>query len=438
VVTDTAREEIAQRDRNLNRVVGPLGLAANIVNIVIGAGIFVLPAAIAREAGTSAPLVYVACAIIMGAVALCFAEAGSRVPTSGGPYGYAEAAFGPFAGFVMGALIWLSAVLASAGIASAAADTLGALVPALRDSFTRNTLIIGAYLVLVIVNSRGAAPGARLVGFFTIAKLLPLLVFLLAGATIVQNITIAAPASAGGFGRGMLLAIFAFSGMETALGVSGEVRAPARSVPRALLGAMAAVTVIYIAVQLVAQGVLGDALSSSTAPLADTLAPLSPQLAQLLLAGAAISMSGYLAGNVFSAPRLIFAAARDGFLPSILATLGARRRAPVFAIVTHAVIAAYLALSGTFVELAILTTLAAVGIYILGCVSAVVLQRRGVATVGAPLGFKGTLIAAIIGSAGMLWVAAQATLSEVASIAVALAIIGALYLAVRFLRRPRS
>src|SRR5215467_5035218 len=123
-MSDDLARNTKSRDRDLKRVVGPFGLAANIVNIVIGAGIFVLPAAISREAGAAAPLAYLACAIIMGAVALCFAEAGSRVPTSGGPYGYAEAAFGPFVGFVMGALIWLSAVLASAGIASAVVETL--------------------------------------------------------------------------------------------------------------------------------------------------------------------------------------------------------------------------------------------------------------------------------------------------------------------------
>jgi len=425
------------RDRGLVQVVGPLGLAANVVNIVIGAGIFVLPAAIAGQVGSAAPLAYIACAIAMGAIALCFAEAGSRVPTSGGPYGYAEAAFGPFVGFIMAALVWLSAVLASAGIAAALVDVLAGFVPAIAVPVARASVIVALYVLLAAVNIAGAAPGAKLVGVTTVAKLIPLLVFLAVGAFLIrpENLTAASTPAAGDFGRAMFLAIFAFSGMETALGISGEVRTPSRSVPIGLLGAMGGVTAIYLLIQIVAQGVLGADLASSTTPLSDALAGFSPGLANVLLAGAAISMSGYLAGNALSAPRLLFATARDGFLPSLLASVQPRTHAPAAAIIVHLAIAAALALTGTFIELAVLSTLAGVGIYILGCAAAVVLRRRAVATVGEPLQFRVTVPAAFIGIASMLWAGAQATASEAISIAVALAAIAALYLAVRFTRK---
>jgi amino acid transporter len=429
------QEEREHRDRGLLQVVGPLGLAANVVNIVIGAGIFVLPAAIAAQIGSAAPLAYIACAISMGAIALCFAEAGSRVPTSGGPYGYAEAAFGPFVGFIMAALVWLSAVLASAGIAAALVDVLAGFVPALAGPVPRAVVIVALFIALAAVNIAGAAPGARLVGLTTVAKLIPLVVFLIVGVFLVRpdNLTVTA-SNTGDFGRAMFLAIFAFSGMETALAVSGEVRAPSRSVPIGLLGAMGGVTAIYILIQVVAQGALGADLARSSTPLSDALAGFSPGLASLLLAGAAISMSGYLAGNALSAPRLLFAAARDGFLPSMLAAIYPRTHAPAAAIIVHLVIAASLALTGTFIELAVLSTLATVGIYVLGCAAAVVLRRRRVATVGEPLQFRATVPAAFIGIASMLWVAAQATASEAISVAVALAVIVALYLAVRVSR----
>jgi len=437
MVALSPREERENRDRGLVQVVGPLGLAANVVNMVIGAGIFVLPAAIAREIGPAAPLAYVACAIAMGAIALCFAEAGSRVPTSGGPYGYAEAAFGPFVGFVMGALVWLAAVLASAGIAAALVDLLAGFWPPLGEPIARGVIVVSVYALLAAVNIAGAAPGARLVGVTTVAKLVPLLVFLAVGAFLVrpENLTIASAPQIGDFGRAMFLAIFAFSGMETALAVSGEVRAPARSVPVGLLGAMAGVTTIYILVQIVAQGVLGAELARSTSPLSDALEGLSPGLAGLLLVGAAISMSGYLAGNALSAPRLLFAAARDGFLPAGLAAIHKRTHAPAVAIIVHLGIAAVLALTGTFIELAVLSTLATVGIYILGCAATLQLRRRDVATAGTPLRFRATVPAAFIGIAGMIWVAVQATPGEAISVAVALALIGALYLGVRYSRR---
>jgi amino acid transporter len=437
--SDAERILREHRDRGLVQVVGPLGLAANVVNIVIGAGIFVLPAAIAGEIGSAAPLAYGACAIAMGAIALCFAEAGSRVPTSGGPYGYAEAAFGPFAGFIMGALVWLAAVLASAGIAAALVEVLAGFAPVLGGPAARAGIILALYAVLAAVNIAGAAPGARLVGVTTVAKLIPLLVFLAVGAFLVrpENLTIASVPATSDFGRAMFLAIFAFSGMETALAVSGEVRAPARSVPIGLLGAMGGVTAIYILIQIVAQGVLGSDLARSTTPLSDALVDFSPGLANLLLAGAAISMSGYLAGNALSAPRLLFAAARDGFLPSGLAAIHPRTHAPAAAIIVHLGIAAALALSGTFIELAVLSTLATVGIYVLGCAASLALRRRDVATVGKPLRFRATVPAAFIGIASMLWVAAQATAGEAISVALALALIGALYLGVRY-RRTRT
>ena len=434
---DTQQEHREERDRGLVQVVGPLGLAANVINIVIGAGIFVLPAAIAGQIGPAAPLAYLACAIAMGAIALCFAEAGSRVPTSGGPYGYAEAAFGPFIGFIMAALVWLSSVLASAGIAAALVDVLAGFAPALGTPTARTGLILAVHIVLAAVNIAGAAPGARLVGVTTVAKLIPLLVFIAVGAFLVrpENLGIEAAPQVSDFGRAMILAIFAFSGMETALAVSGEVRAPARSVPVGLLGAMAGVTAIYILIQIVVQGVLGADLARSTAPLSQALADFSPGLANLLLAGAAISMSGYLAGSALSAPRLLFAAARDGFLPSWLAAIHPRTHAPAPAIVVHMLISTGLALTGTFIELAILSTLATVGIYVLGCAASVVLRRRDVATVGEPLRFRATVPAAFIGIASMIWVAGQATAAEAMSLGIAIGLIVALYLAVRYLRK---
>src|ERR1700722_11835508 len=97
-----------QRDSGLVRTVGPWGLTASLINIIVGAGIFAVPAALAASIGPYAPLAFVACAVAVGAVAICFAEGGSRIPTSGGVYGYIEAAYGPPTGYVAGTLPWFS------------------------------------------------------------------------------------------------------------------------------------------------------------------------------------------------------------------------------------------------------------------------------------------------------------------------------------------
>src|SRR5919112_5582793 len=97
------------RDRSeaaLVRALGVWGLAASIVNVTVGGGIFRLPSGVAADVGAWAPLAYLACTVAMGLIVLCFAEAGSRVSMTGGPYAYIETAFGPFVGFVCGALLW--------------------------------------------------------------------------------------------------------------------------------------------------------------------------------------------------------------------------------------------------------------------------------------------------------------------------------------------
>src|SRR5919202_5012815 len=110
----------------LVRALGVRALAANTINIVIGGGIFVLPALAAAEMRSRAPLAYLVCGLAMGLVVLCFAEAGSRVSLTGGPYAYVEVAFGPFAGFLTGALIWSVTSFAGAAVASAFVGVLAA------------------------------------------------------------------------------------------------------------------------------------------------------------------------------------------------------------------------------------------------------------------------------------------------------------------------
>jgi amino acid transporter len=118
-----------RRDAGLLRIVGTWGFAASTINASIGAGVFVVPATLAASLGYLAPIALLACAIAIGSVAICFAEGGSRVPTSGGAYGYIEAAFGPMAGYLSGTALWVNNLLASSGIAAALADTVITVLP---------------------------------------------------------------------------------------------------------------------------------------------------------------------------------------------------------------------------------------------------------------------------------------------------------------------
>ena len=167
-------------DQALVRAVGPLGLAASIVNVTIGGGIFRLPALVAASLHAAAPISFLVCAAAMGLIVVCFAEAGKRVDLTGGPYAYVEVAFGPFVGFLSGVLVWLLGTLSVAAVTTILADSIGALVPTLDGRVARATFLIGTFGLLSGVNILGVRQGTRLNAVATAAKLLPLLLLVVA------------------------------------------------------------------------------------------------------------------------------------------------------------------------------------------------------------------------------------------------------------------
>jgi APA family basic amino acid/polyamine antiporter len=392
-------------DESLRRVIGPAGLAASIVNIVVGGSIFVLPAVLARELGTAAPAAYLTGAVVMGLVTLAFAEAGRRTARSGGPYAYVESAFGRYPGFLAGLLTWLAVVFACAAVAAALVDSLSTVVPSLRMPVARGTALVLLFAVLAAVNIRGVRAGTRLASAAAIAKSAGLILFVLLAARYIRtdNFTWSWPTDAGSLGRATVLAMFALAGMEVPLCAGGEIRDPARSVPRALAGALGFVVLLYVTIHVVAQGVLGAGLADSQAPLADALGKGGQGGRALLLAIGGISMFGYLAGDTLGASRILFAFGRDGLLPHRLAAVHPDTRAPHVAILVHALAAAILAMTGSFAVLAPIASVAIIVVY-LGCCAAAwaMAERTGRLAAVVPL----------LAIAALLWVASHSTGTE--------------------------
>jgi amino acid transporter len=375
----------ASKESRLVRALGTWALAASIVNVTVGGGIFRLPAEMAGLMGTAALWPWVVCALLMGLIVLCFADAGSRVALTGGPYAYVETAFGPFVGFLSGVLLWAVGTLALAAVSTVLADSIAALIPALDSGVGRAAILVVAYAVLASVNVRGVKQGVRLNDVATLAKILPLLVLAAAGALAIrpENAAVTAP-EAGTLARACLVLVFAFAGVESALVPSGEVRDPARTVPRAILIAMVGITLLYLTLYYVAQGVLGHgALAASATPLADAAGrAIGPGGRTLILVGAGISTFGYVSGMILAVPRALFAMGRDGFLPRQLAAVHPRFHTPHVAIVAQAVLTCGLAVSSTFGPLAVLANLSTLLLYGACCMAAWELRRRGVSTGG--------------------------------------------------------
>ena len=390
----------------------------------------------AAAVGPWAPLAYLACGMAVGAVLLCFAEAASRVPTSGGVAGFIGAAFGPYWGFLIGVLNYAAAVTAAGSIAAAIADITGTLIPSLASGPMRAAALIAWFFALAALNITGVGIAARVVAIATSVKLIPLALFIGVGVWFIDPGNLALPAASGegaDIGRAAILGIFLYTGIEASMAVSGEVHDPARTIPRAIIASVTGYAALCIAVQLVAQGLLGAALGSSVAPLADAIGTAVPPLRLVLVAGAVISMAGWTASDALSSPRMLFAMARDGFLPASLARLHPRNATPAAACLAHAGIAAALAISGSFTALAIVATLIVIIVYVAGCAAAVVLRRRNVALAGPPVRIPALTALAVSGSAAMLWVGAQSTRAEALGIAALIGITSLIY----WLRRQR-
>jgi amino acid transporter len=415
----------------LLRRIGPFSLAAAIINGVVGAGIFSLPSAMSQAAGERAPLAYLLCAVAMGMVVTCFAEAGSRLPTSGGVYGYVAETLGPLPGFLCGMMTWMASVLACGGIASAFAGTIGSVLPFCASGPGRAGVILAAIGGIALVNLGGVRGGAGLVSASTVIKLLPLLLFVALGMWAVHGVSASHGPPPQAFSRAVILGVFAFSGMETVLGASGEVADPNRTLPRALFGAMGFVLLLYVAIQVVAQRLLGPDLAKQVAPLAAAAFRVNHAAGAVLVAGAALSMLGWIGSDILGAPRVLFAFARDGLLPGVLGAVHPRTHVPHVAIIFHAALAAALAISGSFTALAVASTLNTAGVYILGCVAAWVLHRNGTARAGVPLNLRVLPAAAALGMASMAVLIAAAARAEIFGLAAVLVASTALYVAMR-------
>ena len=432
--THRMTETRTSTERSLVRAIGTWALAAGIINVTVGGGIFRLPADVAAALGPAAPLAYVVCAIAMGLIVLCFAEAGSRVSLTGGPYAYVELAFGPYVGFLTGVLIWLLGTTAVAAVSTVFATNAAKLFPVFEQPMMRALLLIVSFATVATVNILGVKQGSRLNGIATVAKLLPLVLLVLTGVFFIDTANLAittAPATTD-VTRASIVLIFAFSGIESALVPSGEVKDPARTVPRAVFVAMLAITLLYIAIQLVAQGVLGPALATSTTPLADAAGVvLGPWGRILLLSAVVVSTFGYLSGMTLAIPRALYAFGRDGYLPAAVAAVHPRFRTPHVSIAIQTVLACTLAITSAFGPLAIISNVAALLVYF-GCsVAAWELRRRNVAAGGVPFRVPGAAVVPFLSCAMILGLLSSITFAEWRVLVLALAAASVLFVLTR-------
>jgi amino acid transporter len=413
----------------LPREIGRWSAVALVINITIGAGIFGLPSKLYALVGSYSLLVYLLCAALIGLIALCFAEVGSRFPETGGPYVYAHEAFGPAVGFGIGWLLWVRGLFAFAALGNLFVTYLDHLWPG--AGHWRAAVLTGLILALNVLNLRGVRQSARFSDVVTVGKLTPLVLFVFAGA-------VAAPARALEFGprpaqqafaTAALLLIFAFQGFERVLVLSGEVREVRRNVPFALFTALGALSILYVAIQLVCILSLPD-LARSERPLADaSRLLLGAAGASGIVVGALLSLLGSLTITALALPRLVFAMSARRQLPGFLSSVHPRFRTPHVAILVSTGFTLVVSLASTFLSALTLASLIIVLVYAVSCAALPVLRRKR----GAPAGFRvpgGTAVAAV-SFALCLWLMSGSTAAELLGVGVAAAIGAVVYLAGR-------
>jgi basic amino acid/polyamine antiporter, APA family len=392
---------------SLRRVIGVGGLTLLAINQIVGSGIFGLPGLAAELLGPAAILAYLIVGVLMLLVGLCFAEVGSRVAGAGGLYAYAHAAFGPVVGGIAGTLVWAaSSAVSSAAVANLLVDTLAALEPALGGPVARVMILLSVYAVLAAVNVRGARHGSWLQGLLCLVKLLPLVALAAWGLFSIHtaNLQWVGTPPTPKIGEACVLVFFAFMGTEGALTASGEVINPARTVPRAIVLALTSVAFLYIGLQLAAQGVLGADLAGAKSPLvALGTAVLGPWGGQVIVAAIVLSVGGFLASDVMSSPRILYALADQEQLPRVFAAVHGRYRTPAVAILSYTLLCALLACTGSFRQLVIVASSGTLVLYLICCLGLLRLRARNVAMDGEPFHAPGGWFVPLAASLIIVW-----------------------------------
>jgi amino acid transporter len=371
---------LKETKEELKRVVGVFGLSTNIVNIIVGSGIFVLPAIVAAGLGASGIFAYLYCGILVGLVMLCFAEAGSRITSAGGAYTYIKTAFGPYFGFLTAVLFILATVSADAAVANAIVDITGSIFPIFKLQAVKIATCLVLFSAFGYINVKGVNSGMKVVKLVTIIKLMPLLLiaFFSWGEVSIINLSISTAPTFTEIAEISLILFFAFQGAESSLSISGEVKNPQKNIPKAILISILAVLILYMLVQTVSQGVLGASLPSFTENPLGAVANkvFGPIGFTIMTIGAAVSMVGYLSSSILSMPRILFQVSKDNVLPiKPLTNIHSKFYTPHISIITYAAAGFLFSVIGGFEQLAIISSATILLIY-LGVSLAVIKLRK--------------------------------------------------------------
>lgn len=427
-------------EEKLVRGISRWDLTAIAVNTIIGTGIFLLPAKVTGLIGSYSLLAFVACAVIIALIVVCFAEVSSRFQKTGGMYLYARQAFGSAVGFEVGWLYWIVRVTTFAANCNALLIYLELFVPGANEGFLRIVLISAIVLLMTFVNFIGVRESAIMTNIFTVGKILPLLIFAAVGVFFIQptNFDFAQTPEYGKFSEAVLLLIYAYVGFEAAVIPAGETKEPRKNVPFALLTALAFCATLFIIIQIVAIGTL-PGLAESKTPLADAAGKFMGSFGATFIAiGALISILGNLNGGFLASSRIPFAMAEQKELPQILGKTHEKFKTPYLSIFLTAAVILIWTINSSFFSAVAIATITRLIVYATTCASLSVFRKKEnspEAKFIAPFGIIASILSLIL----IVWLLTQVDFKkEGLAILIAAAVGLILYFACRILSKTEK
>jgi len=348
----------------LERRIGLGGATLLAFNGAVGASIFALPATLAADFGAFAPWLFPLVALASLVIVIPFARSVAAFPDSGGPATYGRV-FGRAAGFELGWVYYVARVAAFAANANVLIAYLGRWWPAAADGVVRAALLIAITAALTAGNIAGVRRALSILAGFTVLKTVPLVIAAIAALLFFGPIPAPGPAPPlTQLEAGTLIVFYAFVGFENAVVPAGETRRPGSTLPRAMLITIAATAALYFVVQLAFVTMFPDGGANADAPMIDLGSRLAgPAGAAILTLAALFSLAGNLHGNLTATPRVTSSMAARGDLPAWFGAVHPRFATPANSILFMAALTAALAVTGSFVWLAVVSTLARLIVY---------------------------------------------------------------------------
>ena len=407
-----------------------------VINGVIGSGIFGLPSKAFKEIGVWSIIAFLVCAVAVFIVILCFAEVSSRFDKTGGPYLYALSSFGPLPAFLTGWLLLLTRFITYAALINLLVTYLSVFSDWFTLASSRIITIILLTLFLAYINHVGVKSTTRVNNFLTIAKLLPLLLFIIVGFFFIksENYQVNQVPEFASFSSTVLLLVFAFGGFESVLVNSGEVKDPEKNLPFALLLAALIIAGIYMLVQIVSIGIL-PSLASTDKPLAEASQLIMGKTGAIVIAlGAMFSVTGTLNAIMLVGSRLPFAFSEENQFPKLFSFIHPKYKTPTWSLLLFMAITIGVSLSYSFLSAASISAITRVVIYAIVCVTLIILRKKRPEQVNFFKVRYGSIVA-ILGVMIAIWLLSSAKINELRDVAIAIGIGLVIYIMMRLTKK---